>query len=93
MAAYLQQQFAGVTQPCRGEAVLDAPASLVARWAGPADVVEPLDAERCRVVAGSWSWVGLAAWLGMFGVPLRVVGPPELRDAARELAARYAAGA
>lgn len=93
VAAYLQQQFAGVTQPCRGEAVLDAPAPLVARWAGPTDVVEPLDAGRCRVVAGSWSWVGLAAWLGMFDVPLRVVGPPELRAAARELAGRYAEGA
>jgi hypothetical protein len=29
----------------------------------------------------------------MFGVPLRVVGPAALRDAARELAGRYAAGA
>lgn len=91
VATYLQRQFADVAHPCRGEAVVDAPASVVARWSGPADVVEPLDAGRCRVVAGSWSWGGLAAWLGMFDAPLTVVGPPELRVAARELAHRYAA--
>lgn len=93
VAAYLQRQFAGAAQPCRGEAVLDAPASVVARWSGPSDVVEPLDAGRSRLVAGSWSWGGLAARLGMFDVPMTVVGPPELRAAARELADRYAAAA
>ncbi|WP_282946278.1 helix-turn-helix transcriptional regulator [Cellulomonas endometrii] len=91
VAAYLQRQFSGVALPCRGEAVLEAPASVVARWAGPTDVVEPIDAHRCRIVSGSWSWGGLAASLGMFDVPLTVVGPPELRAAARELAGRYAA--
>ncbi|WP_454051435.1 helix-turn-helix transcriptional regulator [Cellulomonas sp. Marseille-Q8402] len=93
VATYLQRQFAGVAHPCRGEAVLDAPASVVARWSGPTDVVEPLDADRSRLVAGSWSWGGLAARLGMFDVPMAVVGPPELRAAARELAGRYAAAA
>lgn len=93
VAAYLQQQLAGGYQPCRGEAVLEAPAPVVARWAGPADVVEPLDERRSRVVAGAWSWGGLAAWFGLFDVPMTVVGPPELRDAARELAGRYAAAA
>lgn len=91
VAEYLRQRFSGVTYPCHGEAVLDAPADVVARWAGPADVIEPVDAQRCRLVAGSWSWGGLAAWFGMFDVPLTIVGPPELRDAARELADRYAA--
>lgn len=91
VAAYLQEQFAGVALPCHGEAVLEAPASVVSRWAGTTDVVEPLDAHRCRVVAGSWSWGGLAAWFGLFDVPLTIVGPPELRDAARTLAGRYAA--
>ncbi|MBU5423603.1 WYL domain-containing protein [Cellulomonas hominis] len=91
VAAYLQQQFSGVTFPCHGEAVLEAPASVVSRWAGTTDVVEPLDAQRCRVVAGSWSWGGLAAWFGLFDVPLTIVGPAELRDAARALAGRYAA--
>jgi predicted DNA-binding transcriptional regulator YafY len=91
VAAYLQQQFSGAAHPCRGEAVLDAPASVIARWAGHADLVEPIDAHRCRVVSGAWSWGALAAWFGVFDVPLTVVGPPELREAARELAGRYAA--
>ena len=52
-------------------------------------VVEELGPDRCRVVAGSWSWIGLAAWMGMFDVDLEIVGPPELRAAAATLAARY----
>lgn len=93
VATYLQQQLAGAVLPCRGEAVLAAPAEVVARWAGPHDVVEPVDAGRCRMVSASWSWGGLAAWFGMFDVPLTVVGPPDLRAAAATLADRYARAA
>ncbi|MCL3860899.1 YafY family protein [Actinotalea sp. K2] len=75
--------------PCTGEAVLHAPAESIARWAGREAVVEPLAEDRCRVVAASWSWDGLAAWFGLFGCDLDVVGPPPLHEAARRLAARY----
>ena len=46
-------------------------------------VVEALGPDRCRVLAGSWSWDRLAAWVGMFDVDMEVVGPAELKDAAR----------
>jgi hypothetical protein len=56
--------------------------------------VEALGADRCRLVVGSWSWVGLAASLGRFDADLEVVHPPELRQAFAHLARRYrAAGA
>lgn len=77
-------------RPCQGEVVLHAPASLVARWIGDQGLVEDAGPDRCRVVAGSWSWTGLAAWMGMFDVDLEIIGPTELRVAAAGLADRYA---
>lgn len=78
-------------RPCRGEAVLAMPASQVARWAGREALVEAVDGSRARLVTSAWSWDGLAAVLGMFGVPFEVVGPPELDEACRRLADRYGA--
>ncbi|WP_457157194.1 WCX domain-containing protein [Modestobacter sp. SYSU DS0875] len=55
--------------------------------------MEPLGPGRCRLTLGAWSWGGLAATLGRFDTGVRVVGPPQLRDACATLAARYAAAA
>lgn len=74
-----------------GEGILAAPAEQVARWLRGTGVVESLGSSRCRVRLGSWSWAGLAAIVGMFDVELEIVGPPELRVAAAQLAPRYAA--
>ncbi len=89
VASYISAKFASPPLPCRGEIELDAPAELVARWAGPSTVVEPVGADRCRVTASSWSWNGLAAWAGMFDVELRIIGPPELTAATAHLANRF----
>lgn len=89
VSAYVAAQFAGTSWPCTGEVVVHADAALVARWAGPSAVVEPLGPGHCRVVMGAWSWVGLAAMVGMYDAELEVVGSPELADAARRLADRY----
>jgi predicted DNA-binding transcriptional regulator YafY len=93
VAAFIADRFRRPAWPVTGEAVIHAPASLVARWAGSEALVEELGPERCRLVVGSWSWTGLAAMLGMFGVDLEIVGPPELREAATTLSRRYAAAA
>lgn len=89
LAAYLSQRFDRDPWPCRGEIELDAPAAFIARWAGPGATVEELGPDRCRLVADSWSWAGLAARVAQYDVPFRVVGPDELREAARVLAGRY----
>ena len=89
VATYVAQAFQRPSWPCEGEAVLHCSAERAARWVGDQGLVEELGPDRCRVVLGSWSWVGLAAWLGMFDVDLDVVGPPELRAATADLAARY----
>ncbi len=93
VAAYIDASFRGAEWPCRGEFVLHAPAADIAAWVRRQAVVEELAPDRCRVLAGSWSWDRLAAWVGMFDVELRIVGPQELRDAAARLADRYAAAA
>jgi predicted DNA-binding transcriptional regulator YafY len=90
VAAYISAKFAGAPLPCQGQIELHAPAEFVARWAGPSTVVEAVGPERCRVTASSWSWIGLAAWAGFFDTDLEIIGPPELREAAGHLAARFA---
>jgi predicted DNA-binding transcriptional regulator YafY len=93
VATYVEAAFAGTAWPCRGEVILHAPAAQVAPWVGDQGLVEELGPDRCRLVAGSWSWIGLATWLGLFEVDLEIVGPAELREAAARLASRYGAAA
>lgn len=96
VSAFVRGTFGGSRAPawpCTGEAVLHAPVEVVRRWAGRQALVEELAPDRCRVVIGSWSWGGLAAWLGMFDAELEIIGPDELREAAQVLARRYAAAA
>lgn len=89
VATYIAAAFRRPALPCEGIAVLHAPASRIAPWVGDRGVVEEFGPDRCRVTAGSWSWVGLAAWLGLFDVDLEIIGPAELHDAAAALAGRY----
>jgi predicted DNA-binding transcriptional regulator YafY len=93
VATYIATSFRRPGWPCQGEAILNAPAAQVAPWVGGQGVVEELGPDRCRLVAGSWSWGGLAAWLGLFDVDLESIGPAGLRDAAADLARRYTAAA
>ncbi|GAA0274264.1 helix-turn-helix transcriptional regulator [Cryptosporangium japonicum] len=95
VATFITARFRGSDTPewpCRGEVVLAAPAETVALFAGDG-VVEALGPDRCRLVAGSWSWIGLAASLGRFDADLEVIGPVELRRAFATLARRYDAAA
>ena len=76
--------------PCVGEVVLALPAREVAPFIGDG-TLEEIDAERCRITVGSWSWVGVLASVARFDAPFEVVGPEELRVAAGILAGRFAA--
>ncbi|AUS82015.1 transcriptional regulator [Actinoalloteichus sp. AHMU CJ021] len=94
VSAFVTSRFLGAGEsgdwPCRGEVILDLPASAVTRhsWDG---VVEAVGPDRCRLVLGSWSWTRLAAEIGSFDVDLEIVGPRELREAFARLARRYSA--
>ncbi|WP_232661045.1 helix-turn-helix transcriptional regulator [Pseudonocardia sp. TRM90224] len=94
VAAYVADRFRGTTGygywPCRGEVVLAVAAAEVLPYVGDG-IVEEIDADRCRLLLGSWSWVGLAAAVGRFDVDFEVVGPEELKAAIVVLARRYAA--
>lgn len=95
VAGFVGSRISGTPSPVHGEVVLHARAADIAPWVGGRGLCEALPdvdgAPRCRVLMGSWSWGGLAGQFGAFDVPFEVVGPPELVEAARELAGRYAA--
>ncbi|WP_307797479.1 helix-turn-helix transcriptional regulator [Actinomadura barringtoniae] len=74
--------------PCWGEVILDLPAGEVSPYVRDG-VVEELGPGRCRLVLGSWSWMGLAASIGRFDADIEVVGPAELKEAFARLARRY----
>jgi predicted DNA-binding transcriptional regulator YafY len=92
VSTYISNRFQRQQQwPCRGEAILQARAADVARWAGGDALVEEITPTSCRLVMSAWSWTGLAASFGMFEVDLEIVGPPELNAAVTHLATRYTA--
>ncbi|MER8069373.1 WYL domain-containing protein [Streptomyces sp. NPDC094034] len=92
VAAFVTARFLGSDGsghwPCRGEVILALPAAAVSPYTADG-VVEELGQDRCRLVLGSWSWVGLAATIGRFDADIEVVGPVELKDAFAGLARRY----
>ena len=94
--AYVAARFKGSAQvdawPCTGTVVLHLPLSEVLPYVGDG-VASAVDADRTEYTVGSWSWIGLAASLGRFDAEVEVVGPPELKVAFAELAARYGATA
>ncbi|MBE3203683.1 MULTISPECIES: helix-turn-helix transcriptional regulator [Parafrankia] len=96
VAAFVAQRFQGSAGPdrwpCRGEMIIELPAAFVSRFSQDG-IVEELGPDRCRLVAGSWSWPSLAATVGRFDADIEVLGPPELADAFAMLARRYARAA
>lgn len=75
--------------PCQGEVVIHLPARRVVPFVDGGKLTE-IDEQTCRLEAGSWSWVALAAWYGRFDAAIDVIGPPELAAAFATLADRYA---
>ena len=51
----------------------------------------PIDESSCTIHAGADSVEQLAAWLGQLGADFQVTEPPELVEAVRALAGRFAA--
>ncbi|WBQ05623.1 helix-turn-helix transcriptional regulator [Kribbella sp. CA-293567] len=94
ISTYISSRFQNANQwPCRGTAVLQAKATDIARWAGRDALVEELTPTTCRLTLSAWSWTGLAATFGMFESELEFICPPELKQAAHQLAARYTTAA
>ncbi len=78
--------------PCVGEVVMRLPAHEAATWVGDGQV-EALSDDSCRLVVGSWSWIGLLATLTRYDAPFSIVGPEPLQDAADQLSRRLLAAA
>jgi predicted DNA-binding transcriptional regulator YafY len=92
VATFITSRFRGsdgpADWPCRGEAILDLPAASVAPHVREG-LVEELGPDRCRLVLGSWSWIGLASAIGRFDADIHGVRPAELKDAFARLARRF----
>jgi predicted DNA-binding transcriptional regulator YafY len=74
------------------EVVVDAPADIVARCLPRAiGRLEPLDAEATRLVASTSNPVWYAEQLAAIPAPYRIVGSPEIQEAARLLGRRLLA--
>ena len=74
--------------------VVRAPAAQLAEQFGPwAGTITALDEASCLLETGADSVESLAAYLGFLGADFSVTEPPELVEAIRTLAARYAAAA
>ncbi|WP_167133142.1 helix-turn-helix transcriptional regulator [Paramicrobacterium chengjingii] len=74
--------------PCIGTVELAVPARDIAPFLGDG-TVEDLAAGRCRLTAGSWSWIALAASIGRFDADITSAQPPELAQAFATLADRF----
>uniref|UniRef100_UPI002606444F helix-turn-helix transcriptional regulator n=1 Tax=Microbacterium sp. TaxID=51671 RepID=UPI002606444F len=74
--------------PCVGQIDLALPARDAAPWIADGEL-EPLTDQSCRITIGSWSWVGVLAFVTRFDVPFTIVGPPELAEASEMLAVRF----
>lgn len=66
---------------CVGNATLNLPADIVARWAPGGSVVTPIDRRSCRLTIGGWSWTGVAGLFITFDSELSDVNPHELSQA------------
>lgn len=89
--AYVAARFKGSAEgdgwPCTGTVILHLSADAVRPFIGDG-TVDAIDADRCRLTAGSWSWVALAASLCRFDAEIEVVEPAELTEAFVHLAVR-----
>jgi predicted DNA-binding transcriptional regulator YafY len=66
-------------------------AQLLDRFGPWLGTVTPIDETSCVIHTGADSVEQMAAWLGMLGADFEVGEPPELVEAVRALAGRYAA--
>lgn len=97
LAAFVNGVFRGTTDgsgawPCTGTVELALPAARVAPFAREG-IVEALAPERCRLTAGGWSWMGIAADVARYDADVLAVAPPALAQALGAVADRFAAAA
>lgn len=90
LSSRLKGSDRGDVWPCRGELLLQLPASRIAPWLGDGEL-EQVSATACRVRVGSWSWAGVLSWAVRFDAPFTVLGPDPFIDAMAGFAGRISA--
>jgi predicted DNA-binding transcriptional regulator YafY len=93
-AGYVARTVGSATWACRARVKVHASAEeLIRRLPFPIGVVEAIDAHSCWFTCGSDSPQQLAVYLGMLDLDFEVREPPQLVQALRKLADRYARAA
>ena len=92
VAAYVAGKTRQVQMKVTGRVVVHVAASVVEERIGPwtQGSIEPLGEDRCRVQIGARSPDDIAFWLGVLDADFEVEDSPELADAVRRIAERYA---
>lgn len=95
IAAYVADKTRQVQMKHTGQVVVHTSAETVERRMGSwtEGVIEPLGEDRCRVRIAARSPHEVAFWLGALDVDFEVEDSPELADAVRRIADRYASAA
>ncbi|GAT75058.1 putative transcriptional regulator [Microbacterium sp. HM58-2] len=91
VSGYVLRGVASAGWRFRARVLIHAPADVVADRIDPSvGLVEAVDDERCILATGADHPMTVAVHLALLDQPFTVEGPPELREAIRTLARRYA---
>lgn len=86
---YVSRSLSSTVYEVQASVILHAPLEAMAQRVSPSTaLLEPVDAERCRLRAGAHSADNVAAWLLMLAVDFEVEQPAELVAALRALQSR-----
>lgn len=95
IAGYVAAKTRQVQIKVRGRVIVHGPAQEVAARIGGWNEgsIEPLGPDRCLMQMGGRSVEDIAFWLGILDLDFEVIDSPELADAVRRIADRYARAA
>ncbi len=89
LATYVSRSVSTAAYKVQASIVLHAPIETLRERISPSTgMLEPIDAQHCRLRVGASSLEGLTMWLGTLGHDFRIEAPPSLEARMREIGER-----